>query len=94
MLILKYDRLNLFNNRVYTEDTKECYTKEDLKKVFAYFSKAQDATIQIDNTITFWDSMEEYENRIATVREFEGINYTETKKSYEKVKRECYAMAL
>lgn len=94
MLTLKYDRLGFFNNRVYTEDTKECYTKEDLKKVFAYFSKTQDATIQIDDTIIFWDTMEEYENRIVTMRDFEGINYTEAKKSYEKVKRECYAMAL
>lgn len=94
MLILKYERLGFFNNRVYTEDTKECYTKEDLKKAFAYFSKTQDATIQIDDTIIFWDTMEEYENRIVTMRDFEGINYTEAKKSYEKAKRECYAMAL
>lgn len=94
MLILKYDRKDFFNNRVYTEDTKEYYTKEDLKKAFAYFGKTQDTTIQIDDTIIFWDTMEEYENRIVTMRDFEGINYTEAKKSYEKVKRECYAMAL
>ena len=82
MLILKYDRKDFFNNHVYTEDKKE------------YFTKTQDATIQIDDTIIFWDTMEEYENRIVTMRDFEGINYTEAKKSYEKVKRECYAMAL
>lgn len=92
MLTLKYDRLDFFNHRVYAEDKKEDFTKEDLKKVFAYFSKTQDATIQIDNLIIFWDSMEEYENRIVTARNFEGINYTEAKKSYDKMKKECYAL--
>ena len=43
MLILKYDRLDFFNHRIYTEDKKDNYTKDDLKKVFAYFSKTHDA---------------------------------------------------
>ena len=44
MLILKYERKDFFNNRIYTEDKKNNYTKEDLKKVFAYFSKTNDAS--------------------------------------------------
>ncbi len=93
MLILKYERLDFFNHRIYTEDKTENYTKEDLKKVFAYFSKTHDATIQIDDTVIFWECLAEYENRVVTVRNYEGINYTESKKSYEKIKRDCYSMA-
>ncbi len=55
MLILKYERKDFFNHRIYTEDKKDNYTKEDLKKVFAYFSKTHDAGIQIDNIVICWD---------------------------------------
>ena len=92
MLILKYERKDFFNNRIYTEDKKDTYTKEDLKKVFAYFSKTHDATIQIDNVVIYWDSMTEYDNKVVTVRDYGGRNYTESKKSYDKAKKECYAM--
>ena len=93
MLILKYERLDFFNHRIYTEDKKENYTRDDLKKVFSYFSKTHDACIQIDSVVVFWDCLSEYENRIATVRDYDGMNYTEQKKSFDKVKKECYAMA-
>ncbi len=92
MLILKYERLDFFNNRIYTEDKKQNYSKEDLKKVFAYFSKTHDATIQLKNIVIFWDCLAEYENRIVTIRNYDGMNYSEAKKSYDKVKKECYAM--
>ena len=39
MLILKYDRLDFFNHRIYTEDKKDNYTRDDLKKVFAFSAK-------------------------------------------------------
>jgi len=91
MLILKYERLDFFNHRIYTEDKKENYSKEDLKKVFAYFSKTHDSTIQIDNIVIFWDCLSEYENKVVTVRNYDGMNYTDVKKSYDKVKKDCYA---
>ncbi len=93
MLILKYERLDFFNHRIYTEDKKENYTKEDLKRVFAYFNKTHDATVQVDNIVVFWDCLSEYENKVVTVRNYDGMNYVEAKKSYDKVKKECYAMA-
>ncbi len=92
MLILKYERLDFFNHRIYTEDKKENYTKEDLKRVFTYFSKTGNATIQIDNIVIFWDCLTEYENRVVTVRDYDGVNYLESKKSYDKVKKDYYAM--
>ena len=84
--------LDFFNKRIYTEDKKDSYTKDDLKKVFAYFNKTHNATIQINSTVIFWDCLTEYENRIVTVRNYDGINYTESKKSYDKTKKEYYAM--
>ena len=92
MLILKYERKDFFNNRIYTEDQKENYTKEDLKKVFVFFNKTHDACIQIDNVVIYWDSMTEYENKVVTIRDYDGRNYIESKKSYDKTKKECYAM--
>lgn len=92
MLIIKYERIDFFNNRIYTEDKKQNYSREDLKKAFLYFSRTYDTSVQIDDTIFYWDSLAEYENRIATVRYYDGMNYTEAKKSYDKVKKEGYAM--
>lgn len=92
MLILKYERQDFFNHRIYTEDKKEHFTREDLKKVFAYSGRTHDASIQIDNVVVFWDCLSEHENRVATVRNYDGMNYTESKKSFDKVKKECYAM--
>ena len=94
MLTIKYERRDFFNNRVYTEDKKQNYNKEDLKKAFLYLSRTYDTSIQINDTIIYWDNMSEYENRIVTVRNIDGLNYTEVKKSYDKAKKEGYAMAL
>lgn len=92
MLTIKYDRIDFFNNRIYTEDSKKNYGKEDLKKAFSCFAKNHNVTIQIDNTVIFWDSLAEYENRIVTVRDYDGLNYSATKKNYDKAKKEVYAM--
>ena len=95
MLTLKYTRLDFFNHWAYTEDKKENYTKEDLKRVFAYFSKNYNATFQIDDTVIFWDCMVDFDNRVATTRNYDAVNYrsyTDEKKSFDKMKKECYAM--
>lgn len=34
MLIIKYERIDFFYSRIYTEDKKQNHTKEDLKKAF------------------------------------------------------------
>lgn len=91
MLILKYERKDFFGNRVYTEDKKDRHNRDDLKKAFLYFGKTNNATVQIDNTVIFWDTWAEYGNRIATVRKYDGMNYAESKTSYDKLKKECYA---
>lgn len=73
--------------------TKKRTTQEKTwKKVFSFFNKTNDAAIQIDNIIIYWDSLTEYENKVVTVRNYDGRNYTEEKKSYDKAKKECYKM--
>ena len=61
-----------------------------MRKVFAYFSKTHDSSIQIDSMVIYWDSLTEYENRVVTVRNYDGRNYDETKKSFDNAKKECY----
>ena len=34
-----------------------------------------------------------HRNRVVTIRYYDGMNYDESKKSFEKAKKECYAMA-
>ena len=64
MLILKYSRKDFFGNRVYTEDKKQNYNRDDLKKAFLYFGKNHDISIQINAAVIYWDCMTEYENRV------------------------------
>lgn len=71
---------------------KQNYSREDLKKAFLYFSRTYDTSVQIDDTIFYWDSLAEHENRNVTIRYYDGMNYTEAKKSYDKTKKEGYAM--
>lgn len=92
MLILKYERIDIFHNRVYTEDKQTNPTKEDLKKAFSFFNINHDSAIQIDDTVIFWDSLTDYENRIATARHFDHLSYSEVKESYEKAKKEAYSL--
>jgi Ca2+-binding EF-hand superfamily protein len=92
MLILKYDRVDFFGSRIYTEDSKRNYTRNDIKKALLYFGKNNNSTIQIENIVLYWDSFTEYENRIVSIRFYDGMNYTENKKALEKAKKEIYAM--
>ena len=55
MLTIKYERKDFFGNRIYTEDSKNHYSHDDLRKAFLFFSKEHDTAIQIDNVVVFWD---------------------------------------
>jgi hypothetical protein len=92
MLIVKYDRIDFFGSRVYTEDKKDRYTKEHVKKAMLFFGKDYSHTIQIEQTVIFWNNPSDYENRIVTVRKYNQYGYDDEKKSFEKVKKEVYAM--
>ena len=91
MLTMKYERKDFFGCYRYTEDSKENYSKEDVKKAFLYLGRNRFSTVQKEDTIYFWEGMEDFENQIMTVRVFDGRNYVEAKKAFSKVKKECYA---
>ena len=91
MLIVKYERKDFFGQYQYTEDSKERYCKDDVKKAFLHLSKDRFSTVQKENTVYFWENMDDFDNQIMTVRYFDGRNYTDAKKAFGKVKKECYA---
>ena len=91
MLIMKYERRNFFGQRIYTEDSISKYSRDDVKKAMLYFSKAHDVTVQIDDTVIYWGTLSDFENRIVTVRDYDGMNYTEKNMSFEKIKKDIYS---
>lgn len=94
MLILKYERRNFFGRQVYTEDNVYDQTQEDVKRAFLFLSRNHDSTIEIQekHTVYFWECVDDFDNRILTVRKFftDKIGYEEEKKSFEIVKKEVY----
>lgn len=93
MLTVKYDRKDFFGQRVYTEDKKNFYTIEDIKKAFLAMGKDNQVTVQIDNVIYFWDNVADFDGRILLVRTFDKVNtysYSDVKMAFDKVKREVY----
>ena len=90
MLIMKYERKDFFGNRQYTEDSKENYNREDVKKAFLHLSKDRFSSVQKESTVYFWENIEDFENQVMTVRVFDGRNYTDAKKAFDKEKKECY----
>ena len=45
-LTIKYNHKDFFGTQIYTEDTKENFTKADLTKAFLFLSKNNDAAVQ------------------------------------------------
>jgi len=90
-LTIKYNRKDFFGSSIYTEDTKEGFTKNDLMKAFLSMSKNWDVAIQIDSMCIYWDKMSEFENRMVSVRAYDRHGYTEGKATFEDIKKRFYA---
>ena len=54
-LTIKYNRKDFFGSSIYTEDTKQNFTKADLVKAFLFLSKNNDAAVQVDSMVIYWD---------------------------------------
>lgn len=89
-LTIKYNRKDFFGTRIYTEDTKENFTKTDLTKAFLFLSKNNDAAIQIDNMVIYWDCMSEFEKKTVSVRIYDCRNCTKGKFSFDEIKKNFY----
>ena len=46
MLIVKYERRDFFGEYQYTEDSKECYNRDDVKKAFLFIGKDRTVAVQ------------------------------------------------
>lgn len=90
-LTIKYNRKDFFGNRIYTEDTKTGFTKNDLVKAFLFLSKNNDAAVQIDDMVIYWDSIADHEQKKVSVRMYSGMNYTEGKTPFDVIKKNFYA---
>ena len=78
MLVVKYERKDFFNNRIYTEDKKENETLKDIKKAFNFLKNNHGVTIQINNTVLYWDSLQDFEYKTLAAREYDSTgNYKE-----------------
>ena len=89
-LTIKYSRKDFFGNRIYTEDTKENFTKADLTKAFLFLSKNNDAAVQVDSMVIYWDTFSEFENKTVSVRMYDTKSYTEGKMPFDDLKKNFY----
>lgn len=90
-LTIKYNRKDFFGTAIYTEDTKEDFTKNDLVKAFLFLSKNYDAAIEIDSLIIYWNSMTDFENKTVSVKLHNDHGYTGGKTLFDVIKKNCYA---
>ncbi len=90
-LTIKYNRKDFFGNRIYSEDTKQDFTKADLTKAFLFFSKNNETAIQIDDMVIHWNTFSDFENKNVSVRMYDGRNYTEGKMPFDNLKKNFYA---
>ena len=90
-ITLKYERVDAFGCKVYTEDVCTLAKKTDLQIALRRLKKDCYAGVSIDNETVFWDNCTDFTNGILTVRTFEGFNAYDTDKiSYEAFKKRIY----
>lgn len=89
-IVVKYERLDFFGNRTYTEDKKNNATLQDLKKAFSFLKRERSVAIGIDDTILFWENGQNFEYGTLTAREYEGMNYKEYIWSFDGCKKYFY----
>ncbi len=89
-ITVMYERRDFFGGRVFTEETNEYGTIEQLKKAFTELKKDYNFAIHIDGCyVITWDSIEDFENEILKVRTYENWNsYSDCKKAFTAVKRD------
>ena len=91
MLVVKYNRKNFFGDEEYCEDKKENFSLPDLKKAFLFLKRNYSATIEIDNIVLSWDSIQNFEHGVLTGREYESWNnYKEYLWNYDSCKKNYY----
>ena len=94
-ITVNYDLKTFFNNTKDIEDVKTNCTLEDVKKVFRFLKTKFNITISINNTVIYWDSTDDFNNEVLTIKKYEDINcfsYDIEKTSFNKCKNQYYKL--
>ena len=93
-LTVKYDRVDFFGHRQYTEDITSFAVKKNIIKAFTFLSKEKDAAIELDDDESinlYWDTYKDFENRIITMSHYKSLNDCDIiQMSFEKAKKTIY----
>lgn len=92
---VKYERVTMWRDSVYTEDTRRNASRKDLSKAWQFLAQHHDAAVhvydiesQFDDMAFFWDSLAEFDEQRITVRYYSGRSYVDVKESFKDAKRE------
>ena len=94
-ITVNYDLKTFFNNTKNIEDVKTNCTLEDVKKVFRFLKTNFNITISINNTVIYWDSINDFNNEVLTIKKYEDINYFSydiEQMSFNKCKNQYYKL--
>lgn len=85
-----YYRQDFWGKAIQTEETREAADLEDLKKAFRGLKKDRTFALHIESEyVLFWDTYEDYNNGVLTVRKYTARNsFDEVKKSYDKARKD------
>ena len=99
MISFRYSRRDIFGVSEYTEDTKNNELQKDTQTAFRLFSRDVNSAIcysdfrDYSEVIFHWDSMNDFENRIVTMKLFRSWNdYDVVRISLSSLKKEIYAL--
>jgi hypothetical protein len=93
-LIMKYERINFFGKREYTEDSTEYPIRQQVTRAFTFLSKEKESAIELydgESIVLYWDNYNDFENRIITLRHSRTWNDIDIIKiEFDKAKKQLY----
>lgn len=92
-VIVRYDRVDFFGCKQFTEDSKNDVNFSDLKKVFSRLKADKYTAVVIDNYVLYWDNFQNFEHGLLSCKESEGVNsYKEYEWDFDGCKKFFYDM--
>lgn len=92
-ITVRYDRVDFFGWKQFTEDSKNNVNFSDLKKVFSRLKADKDVAVVIDNFVLYWDNTQNFEYGLLSCKESEAVNsYKEYEWSFDGCKKFFYDM--
>lgn len=93
-LYVKYERIDFFGKKRYTEDKIELPSIEHIKKAFRFLgtnSSVAVETVEEYSTVYYWDSLSDFEIKQITAKVFKSNgSYDIYNVPFNKLKKEIY----